>query len=100
MDITIYVGEQLEGCTFQLAPRSKQALLDNQEAPLPARSIYIAREAQGSFEEVYAPMMPQIVSLLTGHQSSSLGAITFVEPVEDHVLLCVKGEDQPRSGHG
>lgn len=98
----IYVGQQHQGATFQLSPSSRRTLQAQEIGP-GVRSLFIANEPRDSFEDAWASMAPQIVSLLTGvahDQLPTLGTITFIHPKDESVLMSIDFQDDILESHG
>lgn len=101
-EFKIYVGTQHDGATFQLGPLSRR-WLQEQGQELGAHSVFIARDMDGPFDEVWAPMAPQIASLLTGlryEELSQLGVVHFFLPAEGATLLSVDFQSDVLERHG
>lgn len=100
--LQIYVGQQYQGATFQLSPSSRRTLQAQDIGP-GVRSLFIANEPQDSFEDAWAAMAPQIVSLLTGvshSQLPSLGSVEFIHPKDESILMSINFHDDVLESHG
>ena len=83
--MTIHVGVQGDGYTFQLAPRSRRLLDDTRadETPLPA-SVFLRYEVKHSFVHVLGQPELQwtVAETLTGLRREEIEQIAEVEYVD------------------
>ena len=84
--MTIYVGTQATGCTFELEPRSRKLLGDRRadDAPLP-RSVYISCDTRQDFVSILGKeeLRWTIAEILTGLGREELeqsGTLEFLDP--------------------
>ena len=84
--MTIYVGTQGAGCTFELEPRSRTLLGDRRadDGPLP-RSVFISCDTRQDFVAILGKneMLWTIAEILTGLGRDELeqrGALEFLDP--------------------
>lgn len=84
--MTIYVGTQLDGCTFELEPLSRQRLKGRRSSddPLP-RSVFIGCDTQQDFVNILGrgELRSMIAEILTGLKPTEVdqvGQIEFVDP--------------------
>ena len=84
--MTIYVGTQTGGCTFELEPRSRQLVKKRRadDSPLPS-SVFIGCDTQQDFVEILGKeeLRATIAELLTGmqiHLLRQLGQVEFIDP--------------------
>ena len=84
--MTIYVGTQATGCTFELEPRSRKLLGDwrADDAPLP-RSVYISCDTRQDFVSILGKeeLRWTIAEILTGLGREELeqsGTLEFLDP--------------------
>ena len=99
--LTVLVGQQLDGCTFQLDPTTRRALAQQGAEP-GAKSLFVAREARDSFDQTWRPLARHIVGMLSGWGDELLGntRAVFVEPGSGEELMGVDFEPSPRASHG
>ena len=87
----INVGQQLDGYTFRLHPRSKAELLKRFPGrPLPTTSIFTSYETKYLFESMYSSVLPHVAMVLTGFsedQLEELGGFVVTDPVSGEKLF-------------
>jgi hypothetical protein len=89
MEIVVEVGEQMNGATFSLSPKTR-AYFKSRGHNLPGVSnLFVSNDTRKAFEQMYGPMSPQIVSILTGLPEDQIrrSGYSFVDPATEHVLL-------------
>lgn len=84
--MTIYVGTQSAGCTFELEPRSRRLLADRRadDAPLP-RSVYISCDTRQDYVAILGKedLRWTIAEILTGlgrEELAQRGTLEFLDP--------------------
>ena len=91
--MTIYVGTQVDGCTFELEPRSRQRLnarrTDN--SPLP-RSVFIGCDTEQDFVQIlgrdeFRRMIAEILTVLAREGLSQIGEVEFRDPTRNFALF-------------
>ena len=88
--IIIEVGEQMNGATFRLSPKTRVFLSSRFKNIRPPTSIFVSNETASDFEHYYGPLREHLVMILTGLPESDLqtvGAVEFVDPADGRVLL-------------
>jgi hypothetical protein len=89
MEIVVEVGEQMNGATFSLSPKTR-AYFRSSGYSLPGVSnLFVSNDTRKAFEQMYGPMAPQIVSILTGLPEAEIlrSGYSFVDPTTEHVLF-------------
>jgi hypothetical protein len=89
--LVIAVGNQGNGATFQLTPKTRKML----ESRFPGwssapTSVFVSYNRQWDFKRMHDPMWSQIVMLLTrlsGEQIRDLGGFQFVSPADDDEIV-------------
>lgn len=91
--MTIYVGTQVDGCTFELEPRSRQLLNARRtdEGPLP-RSVFIGCDTGQDFVQILSrdELRWTIAEILTGLEREDLrqiGQVEFRNPAKNFALF-------------
>ena len=89
--MTIYVGTQGAGCTFELEPRSRRLLSSarTDEGPLP-RSVFIGCDTRQDFVHILGEdkLRWTIAEILTGlgrDELMQIGTLEFLDPARDLV---------------
>jgi hypothetical protein len=88
--IVIDVGEQMDGATFRLSPKTRVFLSSRFKNLRPPTSVFVSNEVRSDFERYYGPLREQLVMILTGLRESDLqevGEVEFVDPADGKVLL-------------
>jgi hypothetical protein len=88
--IVIEVGEQMDGATFRLSPKTRMFLSSRFKNLRPPTSVFVSNETASNFERYYGPLRGQLVLILTGLRESDLqevGEVEFVDPADGKVLL-------------
>ncbi len=101
-DIAVYVGQQRDGCTFELDPLSRDALLDAGAKPQ-TRSLFVAKDTQGSFEDTWGELAVQILQMLAGKNVEHVDGFqdaVFLDPADDSELLRISLHAEVLSQHG
>lgn len=99
VQILINIGQQSDGCTYALHPRSLHEIKEKY-AVRPAPSIFVGYDTRDEFESLHGDMWPQIATLLTGlswQQIESEGGAFLYDPVEENILnrIVVKRSTTP-----
>ncbi len=87
--LVIWVGRQLEGCTYELEPHTRRWLAQKFPRVTPARSVSVAFDTKVQAERMFGPLSDQMVLVLTGldrAQVDELGGYVIVDPVSDKLL--------------
>jgi hypothetical protein len=82
MKITIQVGQQIDGYTFRLQPKSRQWIIQNFSEVHPVASVFISFDNRKNFEEVHGSIWHQIITLLTGlsiEKIREIGGFSIIE---------------------
>lgn len=86
--MTIYVGSQTDGCTFELEPHSRERLRSTQteEGPLP-RSVFIGCDTREDFVHVLGReelrwMVAEILTGLRREELDQVGHLEFLDPAQ------------------
>ncbi len=89
MEIVVEVGEQSNGATFSLSPRTRAFFRARGHSLPGASSLFVSNDTRKAFEQIYGPMSPQIVSILTGLPEDEIrrSGYSFVDPATEHILL-------------
>ena len=91
MTIRIRVGKQRNGTTYELAPKSRAALVEHLSSePPPASSIFISHETRKNFEIEYGPVWEHVVGILTGlstEEVEEIDEIVFEDPETSDILF-------------
>ena len=84
--MNIYVGTQVDGCTFELEPRSRQLLkaTRSDDGPLP-RSVFIGCDTTQDFVQILGrdELRWTVAEILTGlgrKELSQIGRLEFLDP--------------------
>ena len=88
--IVIEVGEQGDGATFRLSPKTRVFLSSRFKNLRPPTSVFVSKEIASDFEHYYGPLREQVVMILTGLGESELqkvGEVEFVTPADGKVLF-------------
>lgn len=88
--IVIEVGEQMDGATFRLSPKTRVFLSSRFKNLRPPTSVFVSNETASDFEHYYGPLREHLVMILTGLGESDLqkvGEVEFVTPAEGKVLF-------------
>jgi hypothetical protein len=89
--IVIEVGEQMDGATFRLSPKTRAFLSTRFKNLRPPTSVFVSNETKSDFKHYYGPLREQLVLILTGLGESDIqkvgGDIEFVAPVDGKVLF-------------
>ena len=89
--IIIEVGEQMDGATFRLSPKTRAFLSSRFKNLRPPTSVFVSNETTSDFEHYYGPLREHLVMILTGLGESDLqkvgGGVEFVAPVDGKVLF-------------
>lgn len=88
-----YIGTQVDGCTFELEPRSRQRLNARRtdEGPLP-RSVFIGCDTEQDFVQILGgdELRWTIAEILTGLEREGLsqtGQVEFRDPAKNFALF-------------
>lgn len=91
MKIRVRVGQQENGTTYELAPKSRALLEEHFSTALPpASSVFISHETQTNLETVYGPVWRHVVGILTGlssDQVEEIDEILFEDPRTNTTLF-------------
>lgn len=71
--ITILVGQQQDGHTFMLEPKSRRLLRDRFPQVTVVKKVFISHETRQDLEAVHGDILNQVVSLLAGVSPQRLG---------------------------
>jgi hypothetical protein len=88
--IVVEVGEQGDGATFRLNPKTRVFLSSRFKNLRPPTSVFVSNETASDFEHYYGPLREQVVMILTGLGESDLqkvGEVEFVTPADGKVLF-------------
>ena len=88
--IVIDVGEQGDGATFRLNPKTRIFLSSRFKNLRPPTSVFVSKETASDFEHYYGPLREPVVMILTGLGESGLqnvGEVKFVTPADSKVLF-------------
>lgn len=88
--IVIDVGQQMDGATFRLSPKTRVFLSSRFKNLRPPTSVFVSNETASDFERYFGPLREQLVMILTGLPESDLqelGEVEFVDPADGKVLL-------------
>ncbi len=95
--IIINVGQQLDGDTFRLHPRSKAELLKRFPGrSLPTTSIFTSYETKYNLESMYGSVLRHVAMVLTGFsedQLEELGGFVVTDPVSGEKLFDSAGQN-------
>lgn len=81
--LTILVGRQSDGCTYQLDPQSRRRLAAHAPEAFRAPLVFVGYETQADFERAHGPLWSQIAQLLSGLSEMALramGGFTLYDP--------------------
>ena len=101
-EIAVYVGQQRDGCTFELDPLSRDALLEAGAKPQ-TRSLFVAKDTRGSFEETWGELALQILQMLAGKNVGDVAGFQdaiFLDPADDSELLRLTLHAEALTQHG
>src|SRR5208282_5864162 len=82
--IIVDVGEQMNGTTFSLSPKTRAFLSPHFRNVVPPSSVFVSHETASNFENYHGPLWEHIAMILTGlseKQLKELGGFEFVTPV-------------------
>ena len=88
--IIVEVGEQMDGATFRLSPKTRALLSSRFKNLPPPSSVFVSNETASDFEHYYGPLGEHLVMILTGLRESELqklGGFEFVTPADGKVLF-------------
>jgi hypothetical protein len=88
--IVIEVGQEMDGATFRLSPKTRVLLSSRFKDIRPPTSVFVSNETALDFERFYGPLREELVTILTGLRESDLqkvGGVEFVDPAGGKVLL-------------
>jgi hypothetical protein len=88
--IIVEVGEQADGATFRLSPKTRTFLSSRFGDLRPPSSVFVSNETASDFQHYYGPLREHLLMILTGLGESELkkvGAVEFVNPGDGKVLL-------------
>jgi len=88
--IVIEVGEQMDGATFRLSPKTRVFLCSRFKNLRPPTSVFVSKEIASDFEHYYRPLREHLVMILTGLPESDfqrVGGVEFVTPEDGKVLF-------------
>jgi hypothetical protein len=91
--IIVNVGQQMDGMTFRLSPKTRAALSSHLPSQSLPSSIFVSYETTSDLEHAHEPIWKHIVMMLTGlneGQITKLGGFKFVTPTDDKVLFELK----------
>lgn len=94
--IIIDVGQQLDGYTFRLHPKSEAELQKRFPGRRLPASIFTLYEAHSEFETMHGSVLPHVAMVLTGlseDQLEELGGVVFVDPVSGEELFDSAGQN-------
>ncbi len=87
--VTIYVGTQVDGCTFELEPASRRLVKSTRadESPLP-RSLFIGCDTRQDFIRILGEpelrwTIAEVLSGLKREQLSQVGQLEWLDPSRD-----------------
>ena len=87
--VTIYVGTQVDGCTFELEPRSRQLLNSTRadESPLP-RSLFIGCDTRQDFIQILGKgefrwTIAEVLTALKRDELDQVGQLEWLDPNRD-----------------
>jgi len=89
-DIIIDVGQQLDGFTFRLNPRTRINMKEKRSGVCPASSVFVSYDTRQSFEAVGKSVWKNVAVLLTGLSDSQirkLGRFVFVNPASGEEIF-------------
>jgi len=84
--IRIHVGQQREGCTYALHPRSRARIEAAHPTAQIASQIFVGFENEGSLVERQGLVWDKVAALLTGlnaEQLQALGGVEIYDPATD-----------------
>ena len=89
-EIVILVNDQLDGCTYRLAPESKRFLDDQPPHKKPVSSLYVSFDHQAESQWTEGDLWRHVAEMLTGRsidEVKALGKIKFVDPRSKSVVF-------------
>lgn len=91
MTIRIRVGKQRNGTTYELAPKSRAALVEHLSSePPPLRAFSYRTRPGENFEIKYGPVWEHVVGILTGlstEEVEEIDEIVFEDPETSDILF-------------
>lgn len=88
--IIIDVGQQMDGMTFRLSPRSRIALSARLRSQSLPSSVFVSYDTRLDLNSPRKPIWQHIVSMLTGlseKQIATLGGFRFVLRPDDEIVF-------------
>ena len=88
--IVIEVGQQMDGATFRLSPKTRVFLSSRFKDLPPPSSVFVSRETASDFERYYGALGEQLAMILTGlgeNELKNLGGFEFVTPADGKVVF-------------
>jgi len=88
--IVVEVGQQIDGVTFRLSPKTRAFLSSRGMSLPPASSLFVAQETATDFTQYHGPLWNHVVMILTGlgeTELRKLGGFEFVTPTDKKVLF-------------
>ncbi|MCK6529130.1 hypothetical protein L6R50_16770 [Myxococcota bacterium] len=82
--ILVLFGQQADGCSYALHPRSRRIIDHRFPGVHPAPNVFIGYDTLLDFERIHGPMWPQVATMLTGltrEQIRDLGGAVLFDPV-------------------
>ncbi|HMD98779.1 MAG TPA: hypothetical protein VKM93_15790 [Terriglobia bacterium] len=82
--IVVDVGEQMNGITFRLSPKTRAFLSSRLTKIAPPSSVFVSHETASNFENYPGPLWEHVAMILTGlseKKLKELGGFEFVTPV-------------------
>ena len=84
MAILINIGQQSDGCVYELHRHSRRDLRTKFPSARAAPSVFIGYNTRDEFESLHGPMWLQVAQMLTGlgpSQIKKLGGAQIYDPV-------------------
>ena len=88
--IIIEVGQQMDGATFRLSPKTRLFLSPRFKQLPPPTSVFVSRETASDFERFYGALGEQLAMILTGlgeDELKDLGGFELVTPADGRVVF-------------
>jgi hypothetical protein len=87
--IVIEVGQEMDGATFRLSPKTRVFLSSRVKNLPPPSSVFVSREIPSDIEQYYV-LGDHLAMILTGlgeNDLKKLGGFEFVTPVDGKVVF-------------
>ncbi len=81
--LTILVGRQSDGCTYQFDLHSRRRLAAHEPGVVRVPFVFVGYETQADFERSHGPLWSRIAQLLSGLSEEALraeGGFTLYDP--------------------